>query len=447
MYKLRSILALAFVALLVPFALRHFVLAIILAAIAGGLFANPVSTLRECRLGTNTLSFTGLTELLFQARDTVARELTGALAAVTINSGSEGVSLGGTVTSLRTTTPTLNTTYTPAMTIPAGDDQTHGVETMTIGQVANVRIPLTGEMAQQLINTIGFEAAMKQLLTQGIRVMVNAVESHVNTVAYQGASRAVGTAGTTPFGTNHNILADLRQILVDNGMTEPEKDGMTSVVMNTLAGTKLRQLSNLYKVSEAGSEDLLRKGSLPNLYGMQLRESAGIATHTKGAGTGYDIVSGGEAIGQTVLSFEGGTVNVTGIKAGDVLALDTDTGNLYVVRAGSVSTSGDLVIGHPGLRVAAVDASEITIGNSYTANWAAHKTAIELAMRPPALPMKLTAGGRGDAAPDRITLLDDQSGLVFEAAAYLGYGMNMVDLTTFYQAKAWKSEFIAVLRG
>ena len=50
-----------------------------------------------------------------------------------------------------------------------------------------------------------------------------------------------------------------------------------------------------------------------------MRESAGVASHTKGAGTGYDFAAAGEAIGQTTLSVEGGTVNSTGIKAGDVI--------------------------------------------------------------------------------------------------------------------------------
>lgn len=432
--------------LLVAVAINHTLLAAVLGITCMGAFLPSDFVARECRMGTNTITLSGLTEILFKSRDKIARELTGCISSVMVNAGAEGVSLGGTVTSMKTAQPTLNSSYTPAMTIPAGDDQTISSESMTIGQVANVKIPLTGETTLQLINTVGFEAAMTQLLTQGMRTIVNAIESHVATVAYKGGSRATGSAGTTPFASTVNILADLRQILVDNGMTEPEKDGMTSVNINTAAGTKLRQIAQLQKVNEAGTSSILRDGTLVNLFGMNIKESAGIASHTKGAGTGYDVGASGEAIGQTTLTLEGGTVNTTGIKAGDVVAFDTDTANKYIVRTGSTATSGDIVLNDPGLRVAGVDASELTIGNSFTANFACHKTAIELVMRPPAMPPNLS-GGKGDAAQARITLFDPVSGLVFEAAVYLGYGMNMVDITTFYQAKVWKSDFVAVLLG
>ncbi len=392
-------------------------------------------------LCSNTLTISSLTELLYKAKNKVARELTGGIAAIMVNSSDVGVSINGTVTSIKTADPTLNTSYTPSMTIPSGDDQTISTETMQLSQVANVRIPLQGETILQLINTVGFDAAYQQLIEQGLRKMTNAIESHVCSVAYKGASRATGTAGTTPFGSTLNIIADVRQILVDNGMTEPEKDGLTSLVMNTNAGANFRKLTNIYKVNEAGDSATLREGTLGRIFGITLGESAGIASHTKGAGTGYDIGASGEAIGQTTLTLEGGTVNTTGIKAGDVIAFDTDTANKYVVRTGSTATAGDIVINDPGLRVAGVDASELTIGNSYTANFACHKSAIELAIRPPAMPPG------GDAATARVTLFDKKSGLTFTAALYLGYGMNMVDITCFYQAKVWKPDFVATMLG
>jgi hypothetical protein len=83
----------------------------------------------------------------------------------------------------------------------------------------------------------------------------------------------------------------------------------------------------------------------------------------------------------------------------------------------------------------------MTIGNNYRANVALHQSAVELAMRPLAKPMG------GDAAEDVMTVQDPHSGLVFQLSVYKGYNKAMIDVTCLYQAKAWKSDAIALLLG
>jgi hypothetical protein len=324
------------------------------------------------------------------------------------------------------------------MTIPAADDQTLTVEEVAIGQVARVSIPIRGEDFRKLENTFGGQTVLEQLIAQGIRKIRNTIEAHLGTVIYKGASRATGSAGTNAFATDQKPLADLRQILHDNGT--PMNDGELSLIINTLSGANLRKVANLYKANEAGGADLLRNGELLNLYGFSIKESAGVAAHTKGAGASYVINNGNIAVGSTTLSIDGGTVNVTGFTAGDVITItDEPTAGKYVVKTGLTSASGDIVINQPGLRGAIVDGKAVTIGNSYTANVGFHRSAVELVMRPPAMPMG------GDAAEDRMTVQDPTSGLVFEAAIYKGYGMNSLELVTFYQGKVWKPEFVATL--
>ena len=388
---------------------------------------------------SNTLTVSDLTEILYQARDKVVAEPVGAMNSVLVNAGSEGVSIGGTVKSAVTAAPTLNTSVTPAMTVPAADDQTVTANELTIGQTANVRIPLVGEAVAQLAATIGWAAAYEQLLAQGIRVIRNAIEAHVLTVGYKGASRAVGTAGTTPFATSHGLIVQAHQILIDNGC--PEDDGTTSLVLGTTACSNLKLLSNIYKVNEAGGDDVLRRGVITDIDGVMIKKSAQVQSHTKGAGTGYDAdLAAGYAVGATTIHLDGGTVNTTGIKAGDVVTFAGDT-NKYVVNTGTTEIEEDIILNKPGLRVALDDTDEMTIGDSYAANLMFHRNAIELVMRPPAEPPG------GDAASAQVTLLDEVSGLVFNAAIYKGYRMNSIDITCYYQAKVWKSEFVAALLG
>lgn len=387
----------------------------------------------------NSQTLTGFTELIYEARDIVCREPIGFASSVLINSGSEGVSINGTVKSFVAGEPTLNTDHTPAMAIPAGDDMTSTVEEMTIGQVARVNIPLKGETVRQLENTVGRENFVKNVLGQAIRKIVNAIESHVGTVAKNGASRAVGTAGTTPFASAHALIPQANQILTDNGAPQ---DGQRSLILSTGAATNLKTLSHLYKVNEGGSAATLRNGVLLDIDGVAIKQSAGVASHTKGAGASYVINNGNITAGSTTISVDGGTVNVTGFAAGDIITIaDEPSAGKYVVKTGLTATAGNIVIADPGLTGAIVDGKAVTIGASYTGNVLFHRSAIELVMRPPAMP------DGGDMAEDRMTVLDPDSGLVFEVALYKGYGMNLMEIVCYYQAKVWKPEFVSTLLG
>ena len=381
---------------------------------------------------------TNLAADIYRAADIVGREAVGFIPSVTINSGIERVAVGQTVRSHFTRSATVGD-LTPAMTIPEGTDQTVDTKTMTLTKQRGVAIPWTGEDIRFVNGGAGYETVYGDQIAQAMRAICNEIEIDLATEAYQNASRAVGTAGTTPFASNLDLVVDARQILFDNGM--PVTDGRLSLIMDSLAGTKMRKLTQLQKVNESGDTRLLRQGTLIDIMGAMLKESAGVVTHTKGAGTGYDFVVAGEAVGQTTLSVEGGTVNVTGIKAGDVITHAGDAVNKYVVNTGLTAVSGDIVIGSPGLRIAGVDANEITIGNSYTANVMLHQAAVELAMRAPAKP----AGG--DAAVDVMMVQDPHSGLVFEISVYKGFNKAMIYVAAVWGKKAWKPDGIAIVMG
>lgn len=383
---------------------------------------------------------TNLAADIYKAADMVGREAVGFIPSVTINAGAQEAAKGDTVRSFATRAATVNTSAAPSMTIPEGDDQTVDTKTMTLNQVASVRIPWTGEDMKHVDNGNGFETIYGDQIKQAMRGIVNAIELHVATVAYQGASRAFGTAGTTPFGSNFNEVAEVRQILFDNGV--PVNDGRLSLIINSLAGTNLRQLASLSQVNTSGNEEMLRQGTLLDLQGFMLKESAQVVAHTAGAASGQLINNAsGEVVGETTLTLDTITVNTTGIKAGDVITHASDSVNKYVVNTGLVATAGDIVIGDPGLLVTAANNDAVTIGGSYRANVGLHQSAVELAMRP----LQKPAGG--DAAVDEMIVQDPFSGLVFRISAYKGYNKAMFDVTCLYQAKVWNSKAIALLLG
>jgi hypothetical protein len=345
---------------------------------------------------------TDLAADIYRAADIVGRELTGFIPASTVNAGSEEAAVGQNVRSFATPAATA-VTISPSMTIPEGTDQTLTNKTLTISNQRGVQIPYTGEDVRFLDGGAGYETVYGAQIQQAMRTLVNEMEADLAEEAYKNASRAVGTAGTTPFGSNFNTVAEARQILADNGM--PTNDGLISLVVNTSAGVNLRNLATLSQVNTAGSDDTLRRGELLNLQGVSLKESAQVQDHTKGTGTSYLVNNASAAIGDTTIPADGGSGTVL---AGDVITIAGDT-NKYVVN--TALTGGNIVIGDTGLKVAVADNAAITVGNNYTANIMMHQAGMEIAMRAPAKPTG------GDAAEDIMVVQDPLTGMVFEFSA------------------------------
>lgn len=385
----------------------------------------------------NTL--TDLIPDLYEALDIVSRERVGMIPAVRRDAQIARAALNENVV-IPITPEASSATNTPAVTAPDTGDQTIANTTVTISKSKHVPVRWNGEETKGLMNSGLFSSIQSQRFYQAMRTLANEMETDLWTEGYTNASRGYGTAGTTPFGTagDFSDFAGVRRILDENGA--PVSD--LQLVLGHAGIQNLRgKQSVLFKANEAGSSDMLRNGMTDRIEGMAIRHSDAVGVHTKGAGTGYDFAAAGEAIGQTTLSVEGGTVNSTGIKAGDIITHAGDTTNKYVVTTGTTSTSGDIVIGDPGLLVAGVDANEITIGNSYTANLAFDRNAIILATRMPAMPEG------GDAAEDVVQVVDDVSGLAFEIALYKQFLQNVYHVRAAWGVGAVKSAHIATLIG
>lgn len=382
-------------------------------------------------------TFTNLAADAFKAADVVGRELVGFIPSITINAnGSERVAKGDVIRASFTRAASA-VDVSESMTVPEGTDQTVDNKTLTINNSRAVQIPYTGEDVLHLNNGIGFQTVYGDQILQAMRTLANEIEADLAEEAYKNASRAVGTAGTTPFGSNFDLLADARRILVDNGM--PTNDGQCSFVMDTAAGANLRKLAQLQKANEAGGTNLLRQGTLLDLQGMMIKESAQVQAHTKGTGSGYLVdLTAGYSVGDTSMHVDTGTGTIL---AGDVLTFGSDTNN-YVVGTGFAGDGdGDIILNPTGLRAAAANNAAVTIGNNYTANIALHRQAMELAVRAPAVP------DGGDAAVESETVTDPTSGLTFEIRMYKGYRKTMIEVATAWGYKAWKPDFIATVMG
>lgn len=388
----------------------------------------------------NTITLTNLAPEIYKAADIVSREVVGAIPGTMLNvadvNGVNAASFGDKIKSLRVPATTPGSSFTPAMTISAATDKSGVFDEFALSQTAKDDLPLIGETVRRL-NQAGRQAETYRVNTiaQIMRSIVNQMESYLLGVIYKAASRATGTAGSAPFASNLDLLADVRKILADNGT--PMTDGQLSFVMDTLAGANFRKLTQLQKVNEAGTTDLLRNGSLMSILGFALRESAGVNSHAKGTATGFDA-DGGEPAGETAIAVDGSDSGT--ILPGDVVTFVGDS-NKYVVESATASgaASGLITLNRPGLQAALADTVEGTIGNSFTANVAFHRQAVEFAAR--------SADMGQDAAVETLMVTDPVSGIPFEFRRYAGEGMSKIMVVTHYGAKVWKPEFVAIGLG
>lgn len=386
----------------------------------------------------NTL--TNLIPDFYEALDVVSREMVGFIPAVNRNSSVDRAALNQTVRV--PVAPTASTaTNTPGVNAPDTGDQTIDNVSVTISKSKHVPIRFNGEETLGLKNAGTFSSIQADRFAQALRALVNEMESDLWTEAYQSASRAYGTAGTAPFGTAGDLsdFAGVARILDENGCPKTDRQ----LVLGHAAMANLRgKQSVLFKVNEAGSNDMLRNGMTDRVQNFALRHSDPISVHTKGAGTGYDVdLTAGYAVGDTVIHLDGGTANTTGIKTGDVITFAGDS-NKYIVNSGTGDNAeADITIGGPGLMATLADAVEATVGNSYTPNVAFDRSAIVLATRAPALPEG------GDSAQDMMTIVDPVTGIAFEIAHYKQFLQSVYHVRLAWGFKVVAERHVATLIG
>jgi hypothetical protein len=380
----------------------------------------------------NTL--TGLIPTLYEAMNEVSREMVGMIPAVRRDTSAERAALNQTVRVPMGEAGAVED-VTASQLPPDTGDTTPDYIDLAITKSRSVPVKWNGE-EQLAVGTSGtYNRLLADQFSDAIRKLVNEMEIDLANAGKVGASRAFGTAGTSPFGTAGDLsdTAGVLRILEENGA--PDSD--LQLVLNSAALANLRgKQSVLFKVNEAGSSDMLRNGMTDRLQGFALRKSAGLQLHTKGTGSAY-VTSGSTAIGASGVALVTGTGTVL---AGDVVTFAADAANKYVVGTG-VAAPGTIQLNRPGARVVIPTANALTVGNSYAPNLAFARNAIVLVARAPAMPTG------GDSADDSMMLTDPLTGLTFEVLIYRGRRQIQYRVEAAWGVKAIKSAHIATLLG
>lgn len=379
----------------------------------------------------NTL--TALAPVAYSAAKQVAAEPFGIIDSISANFDDKGVAIGDTI-KVPVAPARSASDYTPAMTVTAGTDATATTTDVTISANKMVSWNITGEQQRSLENAQADNTWFEQLLMQGMRELRNKAEQAAWAAAIAGASRAYGTAGTAPFGSDLSALTNARKILQDNGA--PLVD--LQFVGDTVAGLNLRNLGVYQNAYQAGSDQERRTGRFLPQVGFNIKESAAVTTKTAGTASGATTNNAGYAVGDTVITLASAGTGT--ILAGDVITFAGDT-NKYVVVSGDadVSNGGTITLAAPGLRVAMSAATKnITMVATWTGNLAMERSAIVGIMRPPLMPANPTIS----QLP-----ISDPLGMTYLLVDAVGDGMRTMRLHLAYGFKTVNPEFSAIVLG
>lgn len=333
-------------------------------------------------MAAGDFTMTSILPILYSAAADVAKEPIAFLDAIRPDFDDKQVALNNTVT-VPWSTPNAVADYTPAAYAALGTATTANGRTLTLSASKMDSWSVSGEQEQSLMNGGNGQEWMRQRMAQGFRVVRNSAEATCALVAKTGASRATGTAGTTPFASDLSAITAAKKMLIDNGA--PQVD--LQCVTNSDAYVNILNLGLVNQAQLAGSDQERRTGILGQQFGFQMRISGGIVSHTAGTASGTQF-SATEPVGETSLAYDTDTDGPW--VAGDIVTFGSGGGsgtadtNKYVVSAASIATP--LIINYPGLKVQHVDNDIMTVGASYTPTSLFTRNAIVGVVRVPFIP-------------------------------------------------------------
>lgn len=384
----------------------------------------------------NTL--TDLIPDLYAALDVVSREQVGYIPAVSRNSTAERAAVGFPVR--YPITPKANVSnITPSMTVPEPTDQVIGNGSVVITKSQAAEFGWVGEEQRGLNYGPGYMSVQADQIAQAMRSLTNEIETDLALAAAVGASRATGTAGTTPFATNVAGVSQSRKILIDNGA--PPMD--LNLVVNSESGANLRTLYGINTDRDWSNAPLNQQGVLATPHGLAIRETG--QQVNKGAGTVTDTtVTGANAVGATAIGVTtAATTGAVSLTAGHAITFAGDD-EIYIVAADvtiGAGTTGTITIQEPGLRQATAGSEAVAALSAFAANVAFHRSAIQLVTRAPELPQE------NDLAIDSMMLQDPRSGLAFEVRVYPGHRKVRYEVGMAWGVKVVAPRHTALLLG
>jgi hypothetical protein len=378
----------------------------------------------------NTL--TNLQPTLYSVAQEVSAEPFGIIAGINSNFDDKGVAIGDKIT-VPVAPVRAGDTYSPTMNLNngvAGADAIAGKVDIEITANRYTSFHLTGEQEKSLQNGGNDQEWFRQIIAQSMRTLRNEADAAAYLAVKKGASKAIGTAGATPFSTGVDELSDINNLLYSQGA--PMVDAQ--FVMSSAARANFMK-TGVYQLAYANGSDVDRKaGILSREFGFSLRASAGIKKHTQGNAANYLVDDTTLAVGATTIDPKTGTGAAA---AGSVFTVGTGL-EKYILTTGITANTDPVYINRPGLANAAADGDAIGFVGDYTPCLAFERSAVVGVFRPPYIP---------ENANIEQVLVSDQFGMTYLLCRVIGDGVVTWRLHIAYGIQVVQPEHVALLLG
>lgn len=257
------------------------------------------------------------------------------------------------------------------------------------------------------------------VLPLSMKRAMNALAEYVDQSIYKEAIKHayhhVGTAGTTPFASNANVISEAKRRLTTGDA--PLEDRFFAV--DEFAMQNASQLGTFLDADKAGVNYTLLTGSVAYAWNFGWYESNNIPTHSTTATGTYAIDAVG-SIGDTTITVDNGSGALpAALVAGDVLSIAGST-QQYVVQSYTAGATEGAVGIFPALDQAIADGDAVTVAGSHVLNLAFHRESIAMASRP--LVNMAFDGDRQNLQKELMP--DPMTGMVLEFVAMEGWAVN-----------------------
>lgn len=188
---------------------------------------------------------------------------------------------------------------------------------------------------------------------------------------------AAGTAGTTPFATTTDLMADAGQLLDDKLCPQAGR----IAIINSKAKAALLKLDSFKSFDKRGDVAALRDAELGRFLGFDWYMDQAVSLHTRGTLTGSPLINGAVAAAAQVMNIDAGALTGTVIP-GDIFTVAGDT-QQYVVT-NSTTAAANAITGitfNPPSVAGFSDNAAVTFVATHRVNMAYHPNAFYMGSR------------------------------------------------------------------